>query len=116
MIRTRVIKEIGGYSLSNKLLRVEDYHLWYKIYMAGYKGYNLSEPLYKMRDDRKAIGRRKYKFRINEAYVKYLIYKDMKPPKTYIIYIFKPLLVGLLPKVIYNYLHKRRYRGLSSND
>ena len=108
MIRTQVIKEIGGYSISKKLLRVEDYHLWYKMYMAGYKGYNLSESLYKMRDDRNAISRRKYRFRINEAYVKYLIYKDMKPPKTYIIYILKPLLVGLLPTPIYKILHKNR--------
>ena len=110
MVRTDVMKKVGGYSVSKKLLRVEDYHLWYKIYMAGYKGYNLSTPMYKMRDDRNAISRRKFKFRINEAYVKYLIFKDMKMPIHYILYIFKPLLVGLLPTPVYKILHQKKRR------
>lgn len=65
MIRTKVIKEVGGYEVSDKTIRVEDYYLWYRIYKAGYKGYNLSEPLYKMRDNEAASGRRNFKTRIN---------------------------------------------------
>lgn len=65
MFRTSIIKEVGGYEVSNKTIRVEDYYLWYRIYDAGYKGYNLSEPLYKMRDNEVAVRRRNFKTRLN---------------------------------------------------
>jgi len=59
MMRTAVLKEIGCYTAEPWVERVEDYYLWYKFYKAGYKGFNLSAPLYKMRNDRNAFGRRK---------------------------------------------------------
>lgn len=70
MTRTAVMKEVGGYTATKRTVRVEDYYLWYKIYKAGYKGYNLQEPLYKMRDDRNAMGRRTVQTRINGFVVK----------------------------------------------
>ena len=45
MVRTEAYKAVGGYTVASKLLRVEDYHLWVKLYIKGYKGYNLPEPL-----------------------------------------------------------------------
>ena len=65
------MKKVKGYSISDRLLRVEDYHLWIKMYAKGSR-MNLQEPLYSMRDDRNAQGRRKFKYRLNEAYVKKL--------------------------------------------
>ena len=38
---------------------------------------NLQEPLYSMRDDRNAQGRRKFKYRLNEAYVKKVAIKEL---------------------------------------
>ena len=106
MVRVGAYKNVGGYSEDKKLLRVEDYHLWFKMYAAGYKGYILNEYLYKMRDDYAAIHRRSYKNRINESYVKYIGYKMLDLPWFYNIYIFRPLIVGLLPKCIYKILHR----------
>lgn len=108
MVRTEAIKKVGGYSVSDKLLRVEDYHLWYKLYKAGYRGFNLEEPLYKMRDDRNAYHRRNYKNRINEAYVKWLILRDFHLPPYKAVYILRPLIVGLLPSGLYGMLHKKK--------
>ncbi|MFO7611574.1 MAG: glycosyltransferase, partial [Clostridia bacterium] len=51
MVRKEAMDAVGGYTVDNKLLRVEDYHLWIKLYQKGYSGYNLPEPLYKARDD-----------------------------------------------------------------
>lgn len=59
MVRTKVMKEVEGYTVHKYLVRGQDYYLWYKIYKAGYKGYNFQEPLYKMRDDKDAMARRK---------------------------------------------------------
>lgn len=77
MIRSKVMKEVKGYTISNYLIRGQDYYLWYKIYKAGYKGYNIQEPLYKMRDDRDAIARRKIKNRFKGAVIRYRVLKGL---------------------------------------
>lgn len=107
MSRTAVIKDVGGYSVDERLLRVEDYHLWMKVYAAGYKGYNIQEPLYKMRDDRNALLRRTWKNRKNEMYVRNIGFKLLGLPWYTQLYALKPLLVHLTPRCIYNYFHKR---------
>lgn len=111
MVRKEAFFAVNGYSVDKKLLRAEDYELWVKMYAAGYKGYNLDKVLYLMRDDRNAKKRRKYKYRINEAYVKYLAVKRLNLSKKNYIYVLKPLLVGILPTPFYMYLHKLRLRG-----
>lgn len=58
MVRTSVYQSVGGYTSTKYTERMEDYHLWYKIYRKGICGYNLDSPLYKMRDDRNARIRR----------------------------------------------------------
>ncbi len=63
LIRTDVLKNVGGYTEDNFVIRVEDADLWYRMYIQGYQGYNLSSPLYKMRNDYKAFSRRKAKYR-----------------------------------------------------
>lgn len=67
MVRKEAYLAVEGYSVSEKLLRVEDYHLWIKMYEKGYQGMNIQKTLYMMRDDRNAMNRRKFKYRINEA-------------------------------------------------
>lgn len=64
LMRTNVLKEVGGYTTGLKTERLEDYYLWYKIYKNGYIGYNLQECLYMMRDDKNAISRRKVSDRL----------------------------------------------------
>ena len=108
MVKTEAYKTVKGYTVEKKLLRMEDYHLWMKMYLNGYVGYNLLEPLYMMRDDRNASRRRKYRYRINEAYVRSLIIKKFNLPKKNLIYCLRPLVVGLLPTSIYEMLHKRK--------
>lgn len=107
MVRTEAIKSVGGYSVSDKLLRVEDYHLWIKMYKAGYRGFNLNECLYRMRDNRNAIARRTLKNRINEARVRYFACRELDLPLHSYIYVLKPLFLALLPTPIYKYLHTK---------
>ena len=107
MVRREAYESVGGYSVSERLLRVEDYHLWIKMYAKGFRGYTLDEPLYMMRDDRNAYRRRTLKGRINEAYVKHLACKMLNLPFYYHIYCLRPLLLAVTPEWIYNILHKR---------
>lgn len=114
MVRREAYIKVNGYSVEKRLLRVEDYHLWFKMYSEGYKGHNLEEVLYKMRDDRNAIQRRRFKYRLNESYVKRLVMKQFDLPLNNIIYIAKPIIVGLAPQILYERIHKRRI--LSRDD
>lgn len=108
MARTNAFRSVGGYTVDDKLLRVEDYHLWFKLFAAGYKLYMLKEPIYKMRDDRKAFQRRTWKNRLNEAYVKHIGFKMIGLPWYTQIYCVRPILTHFIPKFIYNYLHSRK--------
>ena len=107
MVRKEAYDAVGGYSEEPQLIRVEDYHLWIKMYAKGFKGYMLGEPLYMMRDDRNAQYRRNFKNRKNEAYVRYLACKTFKLPFLSYAHCLRPILVGLLPSSIYSYLHRR---------
>ena len=110
MVRREAYEAVSGYSESPRLLRVEDYHLWMKMYKLGYRGRNIHEPLYRMRDDRNAYGRRKFKYRINEAYVKCLIVRELKLPLYDYVHALRPIIVGLLPPFVYDILHKKNLR------
>lgn len=111
MIRSEIIRVVGGYSEDKKLLRVEDWNLWLKIYAAGYRGRNLREVLYKMRDDRNAAGRRKFRYRLNEAYMVRLTVKTLGLPKWKYLFVLRPIMVGLLPGPVYRYLHKKKMKA-----
>lgn len=110
MVRKEAYDAVEGYSVSKKLLRVEDYHLWIKMYAKGFKGRNIPKPLYQMRDDRNAYSRRKFRYRLNEAYVHLLVVMELKLPCYMAVYALRPIMVGLLPKKLYDILHKRNLR------
>ena len=107
MARTAVFKQVRGYSVNKNLLRVEDYHLWFKIFAAGYKLYELEECLYKMRDDCRALSRRNWLSRRNEAYVKYIGYKMLHLPWYCQIYAVVPILKYFVPNWLYRLVHNR---------
>ena len=115
MVKRSVYLEVGGYTIGERYLRVEDCHLWYKIYAAGYKGGNILEPLYKMRDDRNAAGRRKMKHRLNGIYVAIEGFHMLKMPWYYYIFIVKKFVLtiikGLIPSSISDKLRKKKFES-----
>lgn len=110
VIRTTALKEVDYYSVDEKLLRVEDYHLWFKLFIGGYKCYSLEEPLYKMRDDNDAYKRRNLKNRINETRLKLWGFRKIGIPIYKYIWAFKPIIAYILPKKIYEIFHYKNLR------
>lgn len=110
LVRKEAYDKVKGYTDDKKLLRVEDYHLWVKMYKEGYRGKNIHKQLYLMRDDRDAYSRRKYRYRLNEAYVRTLVVRELKLPVYGYVYALRPLIVGLLPLKMYDCLHKWNLR------
>ena len=108
MVRREAYEKVGGYTVSKNLLRVEDYHLWFKMYAAGFKAYMLSEPYYRMRDDREATTRRRWTGRINQFRLMRSGFKMIGLPWYFQFFSLRPLLVGLLPKNLYHLLHRMK--------
>lgn len=113
MVRKEAYDAVGGYTEKKRVLRVEDYDLWIKMYQAGYRGKNIPKQLYLMRDDRAAYKRRKFRYRINEAYVKGMAVRKLGLPISGYLYTIRPVMVGILPKRIYDCFHKRRLENNS---
>ena len=112
MIRREAFLAVGGYTVDWRLLRFEDCNLWYKLYAAGYRGYNLQEPLYKMRDDYNAYKRRSFSSRMRAVYVQYTGFKMVRMPLRYYPYLAtefgKNVILALLPAPLYAYLRRKR--------
>ena len=116
MIRGEAFRKVGGYTVDPRLLRYEDCNLWYKLYSAGYRGYNLQEPLYRMRDDRDAYHRRTASSRMRAVYVQYTGFRMIHMPLRYYPYLAvefgKSLLIAIMPEKIYRWFHARRTRAM----
>lgn len=112
MIRRSAYLDVGGYTEDEKMLRFEDVNLWYKLYAKGYLGYNLQEPLYKMRDDIAATKRRSLKFRMNGVYTTYVGFKLFEYPWYMYIYVavdfLKHFAKGIIPEKLYIMLHRKK--------
>ena len=111
MMRRSVLLELGGYDISPRVERIEDYDLWIRLYEAGYKAYNIQEYLYSMRNDRNAISRKKFKFRVTEFKLKKNMCKKFNLPLKCKIKSYKPLVLGLMPSFLYAYLQRQKYKG-----
>lgn len=115
MIRREAFLKVKGYTVDKRLLRYEDCNLWYKLYAAGYRGYNLQEPLYKMRDDRNAYSRRSKSARMRAVYVQYTGFRMVKMPIKYYpslgIEFVKSFLIIMMPEKLYMIIHKKRQQG-----
>lgn len=108
LVRREAYKAVEGYTDKPEFLRAEDYELWVKMYEKGYRGMNLAEPLYQMRDDRYAVLRRKFKYRITEFRVRCAAVNRLHLSKIGYLYALRPLLIGILPAGLYRYLHRKR--------
>ncbi|MBM7709064.1 glycosyltransferase family 2 protein [Enterococcus lemanii] len=64
IMRTDIIKKLGGYDESPKYERCEDYELWCRIYSHGYIGYNLQESLINYHESKNDYLKRTNKNRI----------------------------------------------------
>lgn len=116
LVKKEAYDKVGGYSEEKHFMRVEDYHLWLKMYDAGFKGKNIHQQLYLMRDDRNAYSRRKFKYRFNESYVRMLAIQKFGLPLTSYVYAIKPILVGLMPSKLYDNLHKKNLSRMNKSN
>lgn len=110
MLRKECMDAVGGYTEDSRMLRVEDVNLWIKLYAAGYRCCNIQEPLYRMRNDQKALNRRKYKYRLNSSYVRIQGCRIMKLPFRCYLKAIRPMIIGLVPSRVRLIIRKMQRR------
>lgn len=98
MFRKEALIMAMGYRVARETTRVEDYDLVMRLHAMGYQGYNLNELLYHYRVDKDTLARRKYRFRMDEAVMRYKRFQDLRLLPWGLPYIFMPVLVGLIPR------------------
>ncbi len=114
MIRADAFRAVGGYTVDSRLLRVEDCDLWFKMYARGYRGANIPEVLYSMRNDRLAASRRTAGNRLNIIYVMWVGFHMVRMPWYDYIHFVRVLLIEtskiIIPGKVYEILYRIKYR------
>lgn len=110
MMHKEIYDILEGYTVSKITRRGQDADLWFRFYAAGYKGYNLQIPLIKYHESIEDYKKRNLKVRLMGIKRRFIGFKRLKLPLIYYIYIFKPLLTGLVPNSIM-YLYHQRKKG-----
>lgn len=104
MARKKAFLLVDGYRDIKKTVRVEDYDMFMRMKANGINMNVIQKKLLNYRDDlSNTIRRKKYKYRINEAKIRYENYWKMGLMPIGLIYVLKPLIIGLIPvKIIDN--------------
>lgn len=108
MARKNVYSKLNGYSEKENRRGVEDYDLWFRFFAEGYKGYNIKQALYDVREDREAYKRKNIKRRINEIKTMISGRKILNLKATYLMFVIKPIITIITPKcVLRKYVEKK---------
>lgn len=110
MFRREALLDVGGYDESPRVERSEDYDMLLRMYAEGMSGGNSAEAVYYIREDAGAFRRRKYRYRLKEMMVKLRGFARLGLMPKGFLFAVKPLIVGLLPMHLLEWL-KGRYYG-----
>lgn len=110
MIRKEDFISIGGYRVSNDTLRCEDYDLFLRFFIKGYKMYNIQEKLYYFREDEDTKKRRNLKDRYAQTKVRKLHFRHLDTGVLKWFYILKPLLTMLIPARLLKKIKQKYYK------
>ena len=92
-----VYDNLNGYTVCERTIRGQDYDLWFRFYKAGFKGQNLKEALYLVREDAAAIRRRTFKVRFNTLKTTWYGFNLLGYPKHWLI---KPTVIAFAKSIV----------------
>ncbi|NTW72544.1 MAG: glycosyltransferase [Eubacteriaceae bacterium] len=109
IMRKSDLLKVNSYRVAVETRRCEDLDLFLRMYALGMKGYNIQKDLlsYKIINGNKKY--RPMKYRIDEARVRFVGYKNLGILLNGLPYVFKPILIGLIPQFIFNQIRKMQY-------
>lgn len=108
MFRKCALEQVVGYRVAKETRRAEDYDMLMRMYAAGIRGANLPQKLYAFLENKDAQKRRKYRYRIDEAVVRWKGFCKLKLMPRALPYVIKPFVVGLIPRNVVKKLKEMR--------
>lgn len=112
MCKKEVYETLNGYRVNKYTLRCEDIDLWFRFFNNKFKGYNMNEALYMVRDDINAYKRRTIKSYIYLMKVNFEGYKLVNMPFIYYPYLFKPIVSSIIPRFIMKKYHHYKCKNI----
>ena len=109
LIKKSVFDSINGYRNHVECHRLEDYDLFIRLYLNGYKGINSQEELYHIYEEKNFYGKRSFKFRIREFKLRLKYFKILELKIKDIKYLFKPLVIAFIPSFIYKFIRIKKF-------
>ena len=97
MMKKSCYDELNGYVSIPRTLRCEDIDMWFRFASKGFKADNINECLYKVREDRLALNRRKFKYALNTVKTNFYGFKILEYPIYLYPFAFKPLVSHFIP-------------------
>lgn len=112
MFRTDILRKVKGYPISEETRRCEDYELFMRLHKAGYRGYNIQEPLIRYREDEHTYQKRTIQSRMQEVKIRYRGFKQLGilRPET-APYVIRPLAAGIFPASVLNRIRQNTRKG-----
>lgn len=109
----RVYEKLEGYVVAERTKRAQDYDLWFRFFHAGFRGYNMPEDLYFVREDMNAIRRRTFRVRWNAFKTTRVGFRLLGFPKRWLIKPFVTMLAkSLVPyRLIGAYRNYQKKKG-----
>lgn len=107
MMRRFIYLQLNGYTVSKRTERGQDVDLWFRFFDKGFKGINIPIPLYFVTQSYDDVKRRKFKYSFYVFLTLIKGYKLLKYPMWSYIFTLKPIMVGLLPKKVVHFYHRR---------
>lgn len=107
MYRREALEAVGGYRIAKETRRGQDYDLHMRMYAAGLKGYIMADRLTYYYRGKKSFPKCKYKYRIDEAKIRWKNFKALGLLPKGIHFVIKPLIVGLIPLSVIERIKRR---------
>lgn len=110
MYRKTIFKDNIRYLETQETLRCEDYEIFMRFYRQGLQGYNIQQYLFCYRENKESFQKRKMKYRINEAKIRYRNFKEMNIlfPIGWL-YVLRPIIAGFLPNDLIAWIKRREF-------
>lgn len=114
MMRKNALDAVGGYD--DKLRRCEDYDLWFKMLACGFRISTIPYALYAVHWTSQDYRRRTLFGRYEEMIVRWKGFRRLNVCPIYWPFVFKPVLLAIIPNKVIYMLHHRRFSYDSRGD
>lgn len=104
MMRKKSIEKINGYNEEFK--KCQDYELWFRAISNGLKCYNIPKFLFKYRMNDNYASRKSWGYRKTDIKIRLKGYKQINLPFYKYVYIFIPIILGIIPSKLFFLLKK----------